>query len=97
MGQTYQIEYVQAGADDLRAIRAFDVRQVLTAIDQVLTHNPKAVSKRRIKRMLQPFWSQFRLRVGDFRVYYDVDDAVLVVKVLRVLAKGTGPTPQEPP
>ena len=97
MGQAYQIQYAQAAADDLRAMRAFDARRVLTAIEQYLTHNPKAISKRRIKRMLQPFWSQFRLRVGSFRVYYDVDDTALVVNVLRVLAKGTGPTPQEPP
>lgn len=47
--------------------------------------------------MVQPFWSEFRLRVGDFRVYYDVKEAELVVRVLRVLEKGSGTTAQESP
>ena len=47
--------------------------------------------------MTQPFWSQYRLRVNDFRVYYDVDEAQRVVQILRVLLKGRGQTPTEKP
>jgi mRNA-degrading endonuclease RelE of RelBE toxin-antitoxin system len=43
--------------------------------------------------MVQPFWSQYRLRADEFRVYYDVDEQSRAVNVLRVLAKGTEPTP----
>ena len=46
--------------------------------------------------MGQPFWSQYRLRIDDFRVYYDIDEENRVVNVLRVLRKGTEPTPQPP-
>jgi mRNA-degrading endonuclease RelE of RelBE toxin-antitoxin system len=45
--------------------------------------------------MAQPFWSQYRLRVDEFRVYYDVDDDHRVVNVLRVLMKTTDQTPGE--
>jgi len=55
------------------------------------------VSKSRIKAMLQPFWSQYRLRVDEFRVYYDVDEDHLIVNVLRVLMKTTDQTPEESP
>ena len=44
--------------------------------------------------MAQPFWSQYRLRIDDFRVYYDIDASKYAVNILRVLKKGTGPTPQ---
>jgi hypothetical protein len=56
------------------------------------------VSKSRIKAMLQPFWSQYRLRVDDFRVYYDVTetDQVQCVFILRILAKTTEATPEKP-
>jgi mRNA-degrading endonuclease RelE of RelBE toxin-antitoxin system len=47
--------------------------------------------------MSQPFWSQYRLRVNAFRVYYDVDEEACVVSVLRVLEKGTGQTPGKTP
>jgi len=48
----------------------------------------------RIKAMRQPFWSQYRLRIDDFRVYYDVDDDTGEVHVLRVLVKTTQTTPE---
>ncbi len=47
--------------------------------------------------MEQPFWSEYRLRVDEFRVYYDVDEESRVVNVLRVLEKGTETMPQIPP
>jgi len=47
--------------------------------------------------MRPPFWSHYRLRVGDFRVYYDVDDIARQVNVLGVLAKATESTPEDSP
>ena len=55
------------------------------------------MSKSRIKLMVQPFWSQYRLRLDDFRVYDDVDEESLWVHVLCVLRKTTEPTPEESP
>ena len=66
----------------------------MNGIEEHLVHQPKRTSKSRIKAMVQPFWSQYRLRVDDFRVYYDVDDDNHVVNVLRVLEKRTESTPQ---
>ena len=97
MGDSYEIRYAEAAADDIRALRAFDQRKVLDAIEQHLAWQPEQVSKSRIRAMAQPFWSQYRLRVDDFRVYYDVDAPQHAVNVLRVLRKDRGPTPQSPP
>ena len=69
----------------------------LNGIKEHLTHQPKFVSRTRIKAMVQPFWSQFRLRVEDFRVYYDVNDESHAVNVLRVLQKTTQATPETTP
>ena len=95
MADPYQIRYAALGADDLRALRAFDQQKVLAAMEQHLLHEPTRVSKSRIKLMTQPFWSGYRLRVDDFRVYYDVDEVDRVVMILRVLEKGSGPTPAQ--
>jgi mRNA interferase RelE/StbE len=96
MSEPFDIRYAALAAADVRALRAFDQRKVLDAIEEHLTYEPKRTSKSRIKAMEQPFWSQFRLRVDDCRVYYDVDGENRVVHVLRVLKKGTEPTPQDP-
>ena len=78
------------------ALRAFDQRKILDAIAQYLARRPQQESKSRIRAMAKPFWSQYRLRVDDFRVYYDIHAPQHAVSVLRVLKKGTEATPQSP-
>ncbi len=97
MGEPYDIDYAAEASVDIRALRVFDQRKILDGIEAHLTYQPKAVSRSRIKAMVQPFWSQFRLRIEEFRVYYDVDDEHRLVHVLRVLKKSTETTPEESP
>ena len=97
MNEPYEIHYADEATADIRALRAFDQRKILAGIKTHLTNQPKTVSRSRIKAMVQPLWSQFRLRVEDFRVYYDVDDEQRRVHVLRVLKKTTQSTPEELP
>ena len=73
----YKIRYANEAVDDVRGMRKFDQRKVLEGIEIHLTHQPKFVSKSRIKAMAQPFWRQYRLRVDEFRVYYQSDDTGL--------------------
>lgn len=94
--QRYEIEYAQEAVDDVDVLRAFDQRRILDGIEQHLGLQPTKVSRTRIKQMLQPFWSQYRLRVDEFRVYYDVDEDEHEVNVLRILAKESSETPEEP-
>jgi mRNA-degrading endonuclease RelE of RelBE toxin-antitoxin system len=97
MSEPYEIRYAEEAVADVRGLRKFDQRKVLEGIELYLTHQPRLVSKSRIKAMLQPFWSQYRLRIDEFRVYYDVDDESRRVQVLRVLGKTTQATPEEEP
>jgi mRNA-degrading endonuclease RelE of RelBE toxin-antitoxin system len=92
----YNIQYAHEAAKDLHVLRAFDRKAMLDAIEQQLGTEPTRTSRSRIKQMRQPFWSQYRLRVADFRVYYDVQVEQRTVYVLRVLEKGQGKTPEKP-
>jgi mRNA-degrading endonuclease RelE of RelBE toxin-antitoxin system len=93
----YEIRYSTEAAEDIGALRAFDRSKIRASITEHLSHVPTRASRSRIKRMTQPFWCQFRLRVGDFRVYYDVEDQTENVIVLRVIRKGSGVTPGNSP
>jgi mRNA interferase RelE/StbE len=58
---------------------------VREAIERHLTHEPAKVSKSRIKRLRGLSQPQYRLRVGDIRVFYDVTETQ--VQVLAIVTK----------
>jgi mRNA-degrading endonuclease RelE of RelBE toxin-antitoxin system len=79
----YEIRYSHEAIERLEKLRVFDRTAILDQIEQVLSVNPTVVSKARVKRLREPAPTQFRLRVGDFRVFYDVEEAaVLIVQIL---------------
>ena len=73
---------------DLRGIRAFHRSEILDAIDAHLQYAPTNLSRSRIKRLRLIDSPAYRLRVGDYRVYYDVNEDAQTVNILRVIHKG---------
>ena len=93
MSTGYEVVITTDAQGDMAALRAYDLRIVVKAIEDHLTHQPKQISRSRIRKLTQPAISQYRLRVRDYRVYYDVDDEEKRVIVLSVYEKGRGTTP----
>ena len=81
----YEIVLVPSAVRELAALRA-DVRgRVRDAIERHLRHEPIKVSKSRIKRLRGLDRPQYRLRVDEVRVFYDVQEGR--VEVLAVVSK----------
>jgi mRNA interferase RelE/StbE len=81
----FEIILAPAAATALKNL-AVPVRAgVVKAIDVHLTHEPTKVSKGRIKRLQGLSQPQYRLRVGDIRVFYDVTETQ--VQVLAIVTK----------
>jgi mRNA-degrading endonuclease RelE of RelBE toxin-antitoxin system len=81
----FEVKYSDEAVEDLKKLRTFDHTAILDQIEQVLMVNPTLESKARVKLLRQPAPAQFRLRVGDFRVFYDVKGEV--VQIIRILSK----------
>ena|SRR5213596_4348921 len=86
----YRIELAPQAVEDLRRLRAHDRAQVRDAVDSHLRHEPKKTSKTRIKRLRGVSKPEYRLRVGDLRVFYDV--VKRKVQVLAIVAKADAET-----
>ena len=74
--------------DAARAVRALPAKQraeVRDALETHLRHEPTKVSKSRIKRLRGMAKPQYRLRVGETRVFYDVTEQT--VEILAIVAK----------
>lgn len=70
---------------DLKKLRANLRAEVRDAIERYLRNSPTKTSKARIKRLRGVSRPQFRLRVRDVRVFYDVVDTE--VHVLAIVSK----------
>jgi mRNA-degrading endonuclease RelE of RelBE toxin-antitoxin system len=71
--------------EDLRRLTAHARAAVRTAIESHLRHEPEKTSRSRIKRLRGLRRPQYRLRVGEVRVFYDVSGTT--VAVLAIVAK----------
>ena len=85
---TYEILLKRSAIADLDALRKYDASQIADAMEKHLLHDPTKESKSRIKRLRGIRNPDFRLRIGDYRVFYVVDEDARRVDVLRVMHKG---------
>ncbi|MDX2145752.1 MAG: type II toxin-antitoxin system RelE/ParE family toxin [Rhodospirillaceae bacterium] len=71
--------------DDLKRLAANQRAAVKDAIEAHLRHEPGQTSRSRIKRLRGIERPQYRLRVGDVRVFYDITNGV--VEILAIVEK----------
>lgn len=81
----YEIILAPQAALDLKRLRAPLRAEVKDALEKHLRHEPQKVSKSRIKRLRGLTRPQYRLRVGEIRVFYDITEGV--VEVLAIVTK----------
>lgn len=90
---TFTIQYDPAAVLELRGLARYWQVEVVSAIEQHLLHEPTRVSRSRIKRLDPALVAEFRLRVGDFRVFYnvEVERSVVVIIAIRLKERRTLP------
>ncbi len=84
---TWAIVFSDDAVADVAALRAFDRTRILDAIDEHLAGEPTSLTARK-KLIRHETGSVYQLRVGDFRVFYDVEVAQRRVLVQGVRHKG---------
>ena len=85
--RSYEIVLKRRAIEDLDRLRKYDATQIADAMEKHRTHGPTKESRSRIKRLRGISDPDYRLRVGDHRVFYSVDQEELRVEVLRVMHK----------
>lgn len=80
-----EILFAPEAAGDLESLTARDRATVRDAIEQHLRHELGRTSKSQTKRLRGISRPQFRLRVGEIRVFYDVTDEA--VETLAIVPK----------
>jgi mRNA interferase RelE/StbE len=86
----FDIVLAPEAVDDLKKLKASIRTQVQAAVETHLRHEPRKTSRSRIKRLRGVSRPQFRLRVGDVRVFYDVSNGLF--EVLAIVTKSEVPS-----
>jgi mRNA-degrading endonuclease RelE of RelBE toxin-antitoxin system len=85
----YKVEFSPEALEHLDEFRKFDQQRIIDAVEAHLTHAPSKASRHR-KLMRSNLVATRELRVGDFRVYYDVDDSLKLVLIRAIGLKKHG-------
>lgn len=76
---SYRIEWRRSATKDLRRIAALEVPRIIAAVEALATDPlPRGCAK------LTGSERSYRIRVGDYRVLYDIFSDRLVVEVIKV-------------
>jgi len=75
----YKIEWKRSAIKELRSLPRKAIEKILATVED-LTENPRPISS--IK--LSGTEYTHRIRLGDYRVIYNIQDQVLVIEVIRV-------------
>jgi mRNA interferase RelE/StbE len=86
----YEIILAHEAVEDLDRLSATMRAKVKDALETHLRHEPTKTSKSRIKRLRGLSKPQYRLRVEDTRVFYDVANER--VEILAIVAKSDAAT-----
>ena len=81
----FEIVLAPEAVQDLRRLKASARANIRAALEMHLRHEPRKASRSRIKRLRGLQQPQFRLRVEDIRVFYDVLEQC--VHVLAIVPK----------
>lgn len=96
----YTIEFAAGVAEDLAELRAYDRQRILDRIDEQLADQPAQVTRNRKPIVgLTPRWEHeepvWELRIDEYRVFYDVDEAARRVTVRAIRHKPPHKTTEE--
>jgi mRNA-degrading endonuclease RelE of RelBE toxin-antitoxin system len=96
----FAVEITVSALQEIGALRAFDEKTILAAIEEQLSHEPLLESRNRKKltavvprfQAVLPVWE---LRVGEHRIFYDVNEDEMKVYVRAVRHKPPHKTTEE--
>ncbi|MBI3741174.1 MAG: type II toxin-antitoxin system RelE/ParE family toxin [Chloroflexi bacterium] len=76
----FEIEFTPEARDDLKGLKKSQQIQILDAIDQQLRYEPTVETRNR-KRLRPNLIAEWELRIGRFRVFFNVEQPVSIVSI----------------
>ena len=85
----FEIILAPEAVEDLDGLKANMRATVRDGLETHLRHEPTKASRSRIKRLKKMSQPQYRLRLGEIRVFYDVTEEQVQILVLVLKSEAT--------
>jgi len=76
----YEIEFTPEALQDLKAFRKFEQQKIISGIDTQLKYEPIVETRNRFQ-MRQNDVAEWELRIGKYRVFYNVENVIQIVSI----------------
>lgn len=76
----YEIEFTPEALEDLKSLKKFEQKEVIEGIESQLRYEPTVETRNR-KKLRPNEVAERELRIGKFRVFYNVDEGVRIVSI----------------
>lgn len=74
----YKIEFKKSAYKELKSIPKKDIKRILNKIES-LSDNPRPEGCKKLSAL-----ERYRLRQGDYRILYSIEDDVLTVFIIKI-------------
>jgi mRNA-degrading endonuclease RelE of RelBE toxin-antitoxin system len=82
----FEIKFTEGAIEDLRTLKRAERKKILAELESQLIHEPTVETRNR-KRLRPNRLGEWKLRIGRFRVFYDVVQHDLLIKLEAVAYK----------
>ena len=76
----YDIEFTPDALEDLKTFRKFEQQKIISGIDTQLKDEPTVETRNRFRMRLNDV-AEWELRLGRYRVFYDVEKVIHIVSI----------------
>ena len=78
----FNINLKQDAARQFKKLKSYYAAKIMDSIETHLRHEPEKPSKTTIKKLRGRQKATYRLRVGDYRVFYDVGESTVTITTI---------------
>ena len=75
---SYIVEFTPSAKKDFKKIPIVETRKILNEIEK-LQHDPRPNNCKKLKNS-----SSYRIRAGDYRIIYEIEDKKLLILVIKI-------------
>jgi mRNA-degrading endonuclease RelE of RelBE toxin-antitoxin system len=79
----YEIEFSEQAFEDLKWFKKLQQNEILDRIEANLKYEPAVFTRNRGRRRPNDT-AEWKLRIGKYRVYYDIDEEMYVVTIVAI-------------